>query len=426
MTKKMTYKQYKEAVEAQGQAILDALAFAATGSLDVEIDIGQEIDVMTDLAVGFSYLIDDIKELLLQQKRYQEALEARVAERTAELEQALAEVQATQKRYLREQWEAYVPDTVTETTAVPVDDVWLPVLTGAVQAQKAVYETPQGNGAVLALPVSYADQVIGVLGFGADDSVHWEEEDITAVEAVVEQLGLALENQRLFDQAQQRAHELAILNEMVGELTLLPDEESLLEAVYRYISRLMDTSNFYIAIHVPEREEIYFPIATEHNQRVNWRPRSFGNGMTEFIIQTGEGLFLEDGLEAWLEANGIDSIGMVARTWMGVPLRLGAEVTGVIAMQSQQSFYYTAAQFDLLGAVANQAIIAIQNARQFQQEQARAQREQRLREVAAKIRGSADVDTIMRMAVQEIGQALGRQTFVYLGLGQNDTPQEDA
>lgn len=254
----------------------------------------------------------------------------------------------------------------------------------------------------------------------------WEEEEVTAAEDIVEQLGLALENQRLFDQAQQRARELAILNEMVGELTLLPDEESLLEAVYRYISRLMDTSNFYMAIHVPEREEIYFPIATENNQRVNWRPRSFGNGMTEFIIQTGEGLFLEDGLEAWLEANGIDSIGMVARTWMGVPLRLGAEVTGVIAMQSQQPFYYTAAQFDLLGAVANQAVIAIQNARQFQQEQARAQREQRLREVAAKIRGSADVDTIMRMAVQEIGQALGRQTFVYLGSDQSDTPQEDA
>jgi GAF domain-containing protein len=54
----------------------------------------------------------------------------------------------------------------------------------------------------------------------------------------------------------------------------------------------------------------------------------------------------------------------------------------------------------------------------FEQIQARARRERILREVTAKVRGATDADSIMRTAVQEIGRALGRRTFVYLNKDQ--------
>jgi GAF domain-containing protein len=72
----------------------------------------------------------------------------------------------------------------------------------------------------------------------------------------------------------------------------------------------------------------------------------------------------------------------------------------------------------ILTAVAAQAAIAIENARLFEQIQARARRERILREVTAKVRGATDADSIMRTAVQEIGRALGRRTFVYLNKDQ--------
>jgi GAF domain-containing protein len=427
MVDKLTYAQYRQLVEEQGQAILDVLAFAATGNMDVEIEIPEGVDVLTDLAIGFSYLIDDIKELLQQQRRYQQGLEQRVAERTAELENALSELRAVQRRYVREQWETYVPALTDETVVAneSLDPLWLPALAEAVQARKAVYTTTGERGAAIALPITYADQMIGVMGFGKEETAVWDEDEMTAVSDIVEQLGLALENQRLFDQSQQRAAELAVLNEMVGELTQLLDVEPILEAIYRYSTRLMDTTNFYVALHNQAKNEISFPLAVEENKRVSWRARPFGNGMAEYLMQSGQPLFVEDGLEKWLNSRGVASIGSPSQSWMGVPLRIAGQVAGVIALQNLQPHFFTRSHFDLLNAVANQASIAIQNARQFQQEQARAQREQRLREIAAKVRGSADVDTIMRTAVHEISQTLGRQAYVYLGSDVPGAAKED-
>jgi PAS domain S-box-containing protein len=47
--------------------------------------------------------------------------------------------------------------------------------------------------------------------------------------------------------------------------------------------------------------------------------------------------------------------------------------------------------------------------------QARAHREQILREVTARVRSSTDPDTILRIAIRELGTALGRPSFVRLG-----------
>lgn len=276
------------------------------------------------------------------------------------------------------------------------------------------------------VPLVIGSQWIGYINAIFADKIQFPEDEIRRLTTLGQQAAVTIQSIRLYAQAESRAEELAILNEMVGELTTMLEVEPIFEALYRYSSRLMNTTNFYIAIHNRLTNEVTFPIAVEEGERVSWRARPFGNGMTEYLLRTGQALFVEDGLEKWLRSQGVESIGSPSQSWMGVPLRIGGDVVGVIALQSLQPRFYTREQFDLLNAVANQAVIAIQNARQFQQEQARAQRQQMLREIAAKVRGSADVDTIMRTAVQEIGQALGRQTFVYLGADQSETAHEDA
>lgn len=276
------------------------------------------------------------------------------------------------------------------------------------------------------VPLVIGSQWVGYINAIFAEKMQFTDDEIRRLTTLGQQAAVTIQSIRLFAQAEARAGELAILNEMVSELTTMLAVEPILEAIYRFSSRLMDTTNFYIAMHNGLTNEISFPIAVEENKRVHWQTRPFSNGMTEYLLQTGQPLFVEDGLEKWLRSQGVDSIGSPSQSWMGVPLRLGNEVVGVIALQSLQPRFYSREQFDLLNAISNQAAIAIQNARQFQHEQARAHRQQLLREIAAKVRGSADVDTIMRTAVQEIGQVLGRQTFVYLDTNTNNVVSEDA
>jgi GAF domain-containing protein len=112
----------------------------------------------------------------------------------------------------------------------------------------------------------------------------------------------------------------------------------------------------------------------------------------------------------------IEEIENAAESWLGVPMLSGVQVIGVISVQS----YSTPRAFgghdlDLLSAVANQAAIAIQNARLFEDTQNRARREQVLREITAKVHSSADAETILRTAVKEVSETLGRRAFLYLG-----------
>ncbi len=119
----------------------------------------------------------------------------------------------------------------------------------------------------------------------------------------------------------------------------------------------------------------------------------------------------------------VDFEGPFAKSWLGVPIVSSQNILGAIVVQNlATNEIFSLHHRDLLEAVASQAAIALENARLFEQIQARARRERILRQVTARVRATADVDSILRTAAKEVGRALGRQSFVYLG---NGDPESD-
>ena len=106
-------------------------------------------------------------------------------------------------------------------------------------------------------------------------------------------------------------------------------------------------------------------------------------------------------------------------TQMTHGLYIGGEILGRIYIAYTEKYDFLNEESALLGGIATRLGGYLENRRLFEQVQARAQREQILREVTDRIRGSVDVDTIMRTAAQEVGKALARPAFVYLGQGGN-------
>ncbi|MGD9891236.1 MAG: histidine kinase [Dehalococcoidia bacterium] len=67
------------------------------------------------------------------------------------------------------------------------------------------------------------------------------------------------------------------------------------------------------------------------------------------------------------------------RSWMGIPMVLNGDVTGVLSLSHAQPNFYTAHHASLATALANQAAVAIENARLYEQARSLAAMEERQR-----------------------------------------------
>jgi GAF domain-containing protein len=265
------------------------------------------------------------------------------------------------------------------------------------------------------------DQSIGELyflnrprGFGHNE--------VRLARAVAGYVANALANARLFEEARLRAEELAVLNELGQALTAQLDVQQVLEEAYRGASRLLDTTNFYIALYDLQTRMVHFPLEVEENQRRPYRSRPFAGGLTEYIIRNRKPVLVEEDIPARLQEMGVELIGRTAQSWLGVPLMVGDQVLGVMAVQSYTTpRAYDRHDQDLLTAIASQVAIALQNARSYEEAQRRAERERLVRQIIERIQTAPDVDGVLQVAVRELGRALRvPRTFVQLEVPRGD------
>src|SRR5215216_4526693 len=230
----------------------------------------------------------------------------------------------------------------------------------------------------------------------------WSQDEQLLVKQVADQLSLALENARLFQETQTRAEELSVLNEMGRELSTKLDTPAIAEIVYRYTSRLMDTSNFFVALYDEKNEEKNYPLVFEEGQRVQLSPSKLGNrGFSDYIIRKKKPVFAPNNVLKHMELLGIEFVALneddtPSQSWLGVPLMIGDRVLSLISVQSvQKPDIYNEHNRDILTTIASQAAIAIENARLFQEAQRRAQETTALAEVGREISVTLDLETVL-------------------------------
>lgn len=254
----------------------------------------------------------------------------------------------------------------------------------------------------------------------------WSQDEQLLVKQVADQLSLALENARLFQETQSRAEELSVLNEMGRELSAQLEIGGISEVVYRYTSRLMDTSNFFIALYNEKTQEKTFPLAFEEGKRIQVASNKLANrSFSDYVIRNQKIVFAPNDVEAHRQALGIEfiPIGKDSRpslSLLSVPMLVGERVIGLISAQSvQKSDVYDEHHRDILAAIAGQAAIAFENARLFQEARQRAQETTVLAEVGREISVTLDLETVLtRIATYARDLFQSESSAVYLPEGQ--------
>ncbi len=138
--------------------------------------------------------------------------------------------------------------------------------------------------------------------------------------------------------------------------------ESLYGIIHRQLSKLIDTTNFYIALLDREKEEIYFPYSVDEMQRIH-HSRSIGhNSLIAYIFNTGEPVLVNKEIinknevfkkyEQWF--------GKLRHTWLGVPLKIKEETIGALVVQSYRDpEQYSKNDIKILEIISSQISVAI-------------------------------------------------------------------
>jgi GAF domain-containing protein/DNA-binding LacI/PurR family transcriptional regulator len=250
------------------------------------------------------------------------------------------------------------------------------------------------------VPLLLREEAIGVLevGYRRVERARITSAEIRLLRGLVDQIAVAIENALLFQQAQTRAEELTILNEVSRDLAATLDVDMVINSLYHYASRLMDATNFYVALYDPQRDEVTFPLYVEGQQvRHLLEGRKAGNGLTEYVIRTGRPLLIPENIPDWTRELGCDLIGQDAQSWLGVPMMIGQRAIGVVTVQS----YTTPQQYnehhrDLLTAIASQATIAVENARLLEQARVHADELAVINEIGQTLTARLSVDEVLR------------------------------
>jgi GAF domain-containing protein len=288
----------------------------------------------------------------------------------------------------------------------------------------------QRHNHLMAAPIQSQNQLNGLLAvWRIGKAEQFSETELEFLTSLAQQAAIAVENVRLFEETQERAEELSVLNEMARELSAEMNINSIAETAYRYINRLIDTTNFYIALFEEQNNLIHFPVFIEESVRISVPSRKPANGLTEYVIRTKEALFLANDVNKQINSMELEGVLVgnkeSALCWLGVPLLVGNKPIGAMTVQSFDSpNIYGEHDKELMMTVASQVAIAMENARLFNDAQARARREKILREITARIRATNDPEMIAKAAVRELGQALGVPTFIRLGGNEVTSSQE--
>ncbi|MEA2007662.1 MAG: GAF domain-containing protein, partial [Chloroflexota bacterium] len=224
----------------------------------------------------------------------------------------------------------------------------------------------------LAVPIGLRENQVGLLEFIDEDRQQWSEEEQQLVREVALQLSLALENAYLFQQTESQAWELEVLNNMGRDLSELLEIDEILQIIHKYTSQLMDASNFLVALYDSQKEMLSFPLVIENNEPIEVPMSPNKRGLTQYVIDTKKPLLISKDIDGTRKRLGLDRfvVGKSAKSWLGIPMLIGDEVVGVIALQSPtRSGVFNSHHRDLLLSIARQGVISIQNAQLFRQTQ---------------------------------------------------------
>ncbi len=235
----------------------------------------------------------------------------------------------------------------------------------------------------LGIPLVAHDRLVGLMNVSSmrEDYVYTTSQ-VDLLVTIGVQAAIAIENARLYQRTERQARELATLNRIGRTLNSSLDPERVPSLIMEQVCELLRVEEGSLLLVDHDSDELVFAYTSGHfgSQLLGQRIPS-GVGIAGYVASSGKSLIVNNVQEDDRFYSVTDrSTGYTTRAMLAVPLISVSGVQGVIeVLNPRYGSTFTNNDQQLLEAVADQAVVALENARTFAQiDQALARRAQEL------------------------------------------------
>ncbi|MCP4399312.1 MAG: GAF domain-containing protein, partial [bacterium] len=258
---------------------------------------------------------------------------------------------------------------------------------------------------LMIVPLLSQGNVIGTISVGTEQKDRvFTQAEVSLAETIAGQITGTVENARLFHEEHRQRQITESLREVSIALNSSLDQDTVLSKILKQLQRviqcnggglfLQEGDDLVLSAGINVDEQIlgrHFPLSEESSINVqlfkNKQPAIIANVRTD---------------PRWHILSEEEPI----RSWMGAPLFTGERAIGLLTTDSFEIDTYREEDIQILQIFANQAAIAIENARLFQEEQHQRQAAESLQEVATILNSSLDQKMILVKIMQQLGRVI--------------------
>lgn len=236
---------------------------------------------------------------------------------------------------------------------------------------------------------------------------HWHDNSLTQVQQFVGQAGSALTLLEATSQHSKRVAQLETLADVGRVLNGVLDLDTLLGEIYEKTRRVLDVTNFYIALYDSPTNTLETAYVVHDGEVLNlvhrWKP---SEGLAQVLINERAPLLTDD-YNKECERRGVrpQRIGHLVsgHAWLGVPLFANDTLVGILNINSNRSDYrYDESYVPVLATIGAQAAVAIQNARMYSQITAQARQLATLNRIGRIINSSLDPEEVPSLIMNQV------------------------
>ena len=256
------------------------------------------------------------------------------------------------------------------------------------------------------IPMKIGTRVVGALNIKSTQPYSFSHDVIEVLQIIADQLAVAVSNAALFEEIHETLSKQHIVHSVTTNAVSATKLNDVLSST---VDELQKSLGDKVAILLIEADSNYMRLtsSTGYEEDILGLEIEVGKGITGWVAANREPLLVNDVLNDERYIPGSDQV----RSEVAVPLIFRGDLLGVLNLESNNENAFSASDLDVLASIANNLSAIIVNTRI-------SERQRDLFTITNKIRGSADIGTILETTADELTRVLKtRKTKIEVGVG---------